>query len=82
MTYLGHGQCFVCEFLVVSFLVFSFYKNLKYYHHLCFIAVFPELKMIKFWSVNYVCHFCKLYFYFGYVQNFGQYLYFSVFSKH
>ena len=38
--------------------------------------------MLKFWSVNYICQVCKLYFYFGHVQNFGQYLYLSVFSKH
>ena len=35
--------------------------------------------MLKFWSVNYICQVCKLYFYFGHVQNFGQYLYLSVF---
>ena len=29
-------------------------------------------------SVNYICQVCKLYFYFGHVQNFGQYLYLSV----
>ena len=37
--------------------------------------------MLQFWSVYYICQVCKLYFYFGQVQNFGQYLYFSVFSK-
>ena len=31
--------------------------------------------MLKFWSVNYICQVCKLYFYFGHVRNFGQYLY-------
>ena len=38
--------------------------------------------MLKFWSVNYICQVCKLYFYFGHVRNFGQYLYLSVFSEH
>ena len=38
--------------------------------------------MLKFWSVNYICQVCKLYFYFGHVRNFGQYLYLSIFSKH
>ena len=37
--------------------------------------------MLKFWSVNYICQVCKLYFYFGHVRNFGQYLYLSVFNK-
>ena len=37
--------------------------------------------MLQFWSVNYICQVCKLYFYFGHVRNFGQYLYLSVFSK-
>ena len=27
--------------------------------------------MLKFWSVNYICQVCRLYFYFGQVQNFG-----------
>ena len=34
--------------------------------------------MWKFWSVNYICQVCKLYFYFGHVGNFGQYLHLSV----
>ena len=25
--------------------------------------------MLQFWSVNYICQICKLYFYFGLVQN-------------
>ena len=53
IKYLRHGQCFTCGFLVFSFLVFSVYKNFKYNHHLLFLAVFPDLKMVLFWSVNY-----------------------------
>ena len=37
--------------------------------------------MLKFWSVNYICQACKLYFYFGHIQNFGPYVYLSVLSK-
>ena len=37
--------------------------------------------MLKFWSVNHICQVCKLYFYFGCVQHFGQYLYLSVFNE-
>ena len=37
--------------------------------------------MLKLWSVNYICHVCKLYFCFGHVRNFGQYLYLSVFNE-
>ena len=48
---------------------------------LVFLAIFPVLEMLKFWSVNYICQVCKLYFYFGHVRNFGQYLYLSVFNK-
>ena len=31
---------------------------------LVFLAIFPVLEMLKFWSVNYICQVCKLYFYF------------------
>ena len=66
---------------VFSIQFFSAYTNLKSNHHLLFLAIFLDLKMIQFWSVNYVCQVCKLYFYFGHVQKFGQYLYLSAFSK-
>ena len=66
---------------VFSFLVFSIYKNLKPNHHLLFLANFHDLEMIKFWSVNFVCQVSKSYFCFSHFQNFGQYLYLSVFSK-
>ena len=36
---------------------------------LLFLAKFPDLEILKFWSVNYICQICKLYFYFGLVQN-------------
>ena len=41
---------------------------------LLFVAVFTDLEMIQFWSINYICQVCKLHIYFGHVQNFGQYL--------
>ena len=69
-----HGQRFMWRFLGFSFLVFIL--------SLLFLAIFPHLEMSKFWSVNYVCQVCKLYFYFGNVPNFEQYLYLSVFSEH
>ena len=72
---------FYLRFLVFIFLVFSVYKNLKSNQHLLFLATFADLEMLQFWSVYYICQVFKLYFYFGQVQNFRQYLYFSVFSK-
>ena len=72
VTYFRHKQCFICRFLVFSFLVFSVYKNLKSDYHLLFHSI-----LVQF----YVCQACKLYFYFGYVQNYGQYLYSSILSK-
>ena len=79
----GHKQCFIWRSLVFTFSVFtvSVYKNLKSHHHLLFPAIFPDLEIIQFWSLNYVCKVCKLYIYFEHVWNFGQYLYLSVFSK-
>ena len=38
--------------------------------------------MWKFWSLNYICQDCKIYFYLPHVRNFRQYLDLSVFSKH
>ena len=35
--------------------------------------------MLKFWSVNYICQVCKLYFYYGHVRNLHN-IYISVFS--
>ena len=37
--------------------------------------------MLQFWSVSYVCQVCKSHIYFGYVQNFGQYLHLSILGK-
>ena len=68
-------------FSIYFFLVFSVYKNPKSNQHLLFLAIFPDSKMLQFWSVNCICQVYKLYFYFGYVWNFGQYLYLSVLSK-
>ena len=64
---------FYLRFFSFSILVFSIYKNLKSKHHLLILAIFPDLEMLQFWSVNYICQVCELYFYFG------QYL--SFFSK-
>ena len=75
IIYFEHGKCFIWGFLVFTILVFSVFKYLK------FLAIFPVLKTLKFWSVNYICQVCKLYFYFERVQNFGQYLYLTVFNK-
>ena len=50
------------QYLVFQFLAFLSILNLL------FLAIFPDLEMLKFWSVNYICQFCKLYFYFGYVR--------------
>ena len=63
-----------------QYLVFQFLAFLSILSPL-FLAIFPDLEMLQFWSVNYICQVCKLYFYFRRVRNFGQYLYLSVFSK-
>ena len=81
ITYFGHGQCFIRGFLAFNVLVFSVYKNPKSNHNLVFLAIFPDPKMLQFWSGISICQVCKLYFYFGHVQNFGQYLYLNVFNK-
>ena len=68
---------FYLRVLVFSFLVLAFLSILS----LLFLAIFPDLEMLKFWSVNYICQVCQLYFYFGHVRNCGQYLYLGVFNK-
>ena len=70
ITYFEHGKYFICEFLVISFLVFSVFKYLKFTFYSNF-SCFGNVKVLV----------CKLYFYFGHVRNFGQYLYLSVFNK-
>ena len=77
ITYFEHGKYFVWGFLVFRFLVFSVFKYLRF----TFTSNFLVLEMLKFWSVIYICQVCKLYFYFGHVQNCGQYLYLSVFNS-
>ena len=72
---------FYLRFLVFSFVVFRVHKNRKFNYHLLFLAIFPDLEKLQFWSVNYIWQFCKLYYYFGHVQSYGQYLYLSIFSK-
>ena len=53
---------FYLRVLVFSFLVLAFLSILS----LLFLAIFPDLEILfwKFWSVNYICQVCKLYFYF------------------
>ena len=64
----------------LQYLVFQFLAFLSILS-LVFLAIFPVLEMLMFWSVNYICQVCKLFFYFGHVRHFGQYLYLSVFNK-
>ena len=64
-------------FLAFSFLDFNVWSILS----LFFLAIFLDLEMWQFWSVNYICPVCKFYFHFGHVHNSGQLLYFRVFSK-
>ena len=73
-------QCFIWEFLVLIFLVFRVYKNLKSNHHLLFLALFSDLEMIEFWFVNYIGQVCKLYFLGEHVQNFRTIFLFGCFQ--
>ena len=43
------------------------------------LAIFPVLKILKFWSVNCIWQVCKSYFYFGHIRNFDN-IYIWVFS--
>ena len=52
ITYFGHRQCFIWGFLVLSFLDFSIYRNLKSNHHLLFRVIFPDL------DTKRVCKLC------------------------
>ena len=81
IAYFENGQCFIWGFLVFSFLVFNVYKNLISNHHLLFLAIIPDLDMLQFSSVNYICQVCKSYLCFEHVQNCEQCLSLSVFSK-
>ena len=74
------GNVLFGGFLQLSFLVFSVYKNLKSNRYPLFLAIFPDLEMLHFRFVNYICHVCKWYCYFGHFRNFGQYLYLHIFS--
>ena len=81
------------QFLVTFLAVFFWYVNCTnlvcissyFEHRQCFIwgfLIFSFLVFTNFsWSGNISVLVCKLYFYFGHIQNFGQYLYLSVFSK-
>ena len=53
------GNVLLKAFYYLVFLVFSFYKS---NHYLLFSAIFPNLEMLQFWSVNYICQVRKLYF--------------------
>ena len=46
--YFGHGQYSIWEFLVLAFLKTA---NLATIY---FLAIFPDLEMTEFWSVNYI----------------------------
>ena len=79
---LGHRQCFFLGFLVFSILFFSTYGNLKSNGHLLFLAIFPDLKIIQFWSVNNICHACKLYFLFWTCPRFWKMLILELLNLH
>ena len=68
---LNMGNILSEGFWYLVFLFLAFLSILS----LLFLAVFPDLEMLQFWSVNYICLVCKLYYNFGHFQNFGQYLY-------
>ena len=70
VTYIEYEKYFIWGFLVFSLLVFSVFKYLKFTFSSNFSC-----------SGNVKLLVCKLYFYFGHVQNFGQYLYLSAFNK-
>ena len=61
--------------LVFSFLVFSIYENHNSNHNLLVLALFPDLEVMQFWSINYVCQICNYISCFGHARNFRQYLY-------
>ena len=81
------------QFLVTFLAVFFWYVNCTnlvcissyFEHRQCFIwgfLIFSFLVFTNFsWSGNVSVLVCKLYFYFGHVQNLGQYLCLSVFRK-
>ena len=77
ITYFKHGKYFIWGFLVFNFLVFSVFKYLKF----SFSSNFSCSGNVKVLVCKYIYQVCKLYFYFGHVRNFGQYLYLSVFNK-
>ena len=49
------GNALAEGFLVFSFLAFRDDNKFKYNHLLLFLAILADLKMIQFWSLNYVC---------------------------
>ena len=61
-------------------LTFKIYKKLKSNYDLLVLVLFPIPEITQFWSVNYMCRVCKLYFLF-WKFPFGQRLYLNVFSK-
>ena len=54
-----------------------YYSN----HHVLFLAIFPDVGMLQFQSVNYICQVCKLYFYFGHVRKSGAISIFEYFKE-
>ena len=75
ITYFKHGKYFIWEFLVFSFLVFCDFKYLKFSFSSNFSC------SVKVLVCKYICQVCQLYFCFGHVRYFGQYLDLSVFNK-
>ena len=50
-------------------------------HDVLFLAIFPDLEMWQFWSVDYICLVCNLYFLFWTCLKFWTRFYLSVFSN-
>ena len=53
LKYLGHGQCFIWEFLVLAFIETARLNTIL-------LEFFPDREMTQFWSVSHVCQVCKL----------------------
>lgn len=49
ITLFSHGKCFIWRFLV-----FTFIKNASVTTIYFYLSIFPDLKMIKLWSVNHI----------------------------
>ena len=67
--------------LVFSFLVFSIYENHNSNHNLLVLALFPDLEVMQFWSINYVCQICNLHLLFWTCPKFSTIFIFAVFRE-